>query len=196
MRLRAALTLALASASLTSPAYQRQAWAHPNLRFLAPAASPTSQPPRPAGAAKPPGALLLAPPNTLTSAAPAAAALADTSSPWSVGRKLGLGLMLAAPLLASGSIYYRNKALAEADQLQTDCANACMQRHLPAPDHARPHPGSAPWLLLGAAGAASLAGGGLLFWINRPKAARETGPRAAVQVGRDGRPSAVIFGSF
>lgn len=187
MRSRALTLLALAAFGLASNPGRRVAWAHPNFASFRFVASPASRPPI---EVKPVTASLLAP-------APALSAFATSETnpgAWSMGRKLGLGLMLAAPFLASGSFYYRSKANAEASALATGCPDSCVTRSLPEAGP-RAQGSAAPWLLLGAAGAASL-GGGLLFWINRPSKTEATAPRAALQVGRDGHPSAVIFGKF
>ena len=114
--------------------------------------------------------------------------------PWSVGRRIGLGMMLAAPLLASSGFYYRGKATTSAGGAMP-CGEACRARDNLMSDRARPQGEAAQWVLL-SAGVATFAGGGLLFWLNGPKAPRDNGPHAALRFGRNGVPSAVILGKF
>jgi hypothetical protein len=118
------------------------------------------------------------------------------AAPWSIGRRIGLGMMLAAPLLATGGLYYRGRATTAAGSpTQTPCGDACRARDNLMSERARPQGEAAQWVLL-SAGVATFAGGGLLFWLDGPKAARDSGPHAALRFGRNGLPTAVLLGKF
>jgi hypothetical protein len=131
----------------------------------------------------------------LSSFAIVAAANDSDEAPWSLGRRVGFGMMLAAPLLATGGLYHRAKTSAESGAISPTCTEACRARENLSGDRTRNHVDAMQWLLLGA-GVATFAGGGLLFWLDGPKAANDTSPHAALRFGRDGRPSAVILGKF
>jgi hypothetical protein len=128
-------------------------------------------------------------PRLLSSVAPGDGA---APAPWTMGQRIGLGMMLAAPLLAGSGFYHRGKA---GSAPQAACGDGCRTRDDLMSDHARPQGQAAQWALLGA-GVATFAGGGLLFWLDGPKAPRDNGPHAALRFGRNGLPSAVILGKF
>ena len=166
----------------------RAAWARADLNPTG-AASSTRRPTAPGASTSPP----LWRPSPLASKPESLGLLGTSAAPWSVGRRIGVGMMLAAPLLATGGLYYRSKADADPTAMQNPCAACASHQSLDGDRFRRQD--NMQWLLLGA-GVATFAGGGLLFWLKGAKTERDSAPRAALRFGRDGSPSAVVVGSF
>jgi hypothetical protein len=83
-------------------------------------------------------------------------------SPW---RKVGLGMMIAAPVVAAVGLYYGSHARDQARKIEDACRSGCAGGDIIGTDSARRENGTRQWVLLGA-GAAVLAGGVALFFAS------------------------------
>jgi hypothetical protein len=121
---------------------------------------------------------------------PLAPAPAAPPSP-TLSRKVAIGALVSAPLLAGTGLVFGSLARGQAERINSACQDGCAGAEIVENDRARRRYGTTQWVLLGTA-AAAVTGGALLYFLAPP---RSPGEPAAVGLMLNGGGAQLALGA-